>query len=187
MKAQPNEITSEIESTAPTLLSLAKRDGFVVPKGYFDVLETTLQTQALPHAFEAPRTQSEATATYFKELETRILEQTVKSEPIALQPNKPRTTRIVRMAALSMSIAASVAVLWYFAISNDSTCQTFDCLLAQMAMNETELVEVAPDLWSNDLPNTDASLFTLLDDEVLTEFIVDDEEAEWLLSELITK
>jgi hypothetical protein len=186
MRLHDKESTHEIEGIAPRLVKLDRNGGFRTPEAYFDDLQQSIEHQTLPAVFNAQRISADAKSSYFDALESNILAH------IAAEGNAERRTmhrlqrtRIVRFAAFASGIAATIALLWFVDTTQNTACQSFECLLENAALSEADLQALEVETWETALTNEQTSLFTHLDDDVIANYILEDDDNEWMLSELM--
>lgn len=186
MLLNDKEPTHEIENIAPLLVKLDRNGGFRTPEGYFEDLQHTIEHQTLPAVFNEHRIPADAKSSYFDALESNILKQ-VAAEGRADDHTMRhlQRTRIVRFAAFASGIAATIALLWFIDTTQNSPCQSFECMLETAVLSEADLQALEVDAWETDLTNEQTSLFTHLDDDVIATYILEDDDNEWMLSELM--
>lgn len=186
MSLHDKESSLELEALAPHLVKLDRSGGFQTPEAYFDDLEQAIDQQTLPVVFDEHGISADAKSTYFDALESSILAQ-VAAEDTAHGETTRRIHRgrIVRFAAYASGIAATIAMLWFIDTKQPAPCQTFECMLSSYTLSEADLHTLEGEAWEADIEDHKASLFTHLDDEVLTAYLLEDDDNEWMLSELI--
>ena len=198
-----NEELNQLEKEAPLLFSLRSKRAFQTPDSYFDLLEETLNAQALPKtgSFLAPENyfsaleagvlnQTSGTPStekmevpdgYFDKLESSILaaiEEEDESE-VASGQNE-RTTKVFSIRRYAVSAAAVAAVLAGLFFGTDlftpkEECITFACLLEQTDLTEEELIFLYDeDIAEELLEGENVSILNGLDDsEEAIEYLLD--------------
>ena len=184
MSLHDKDIFIETEALAPLLVSLERNAGFQTPDGYFNTLQQTIEQQALPLAFDQTHLLADSKSTYFAELESNILAQAA-AEETGNTPRSIQRTRMVRFAAFATGIAATMTVLWFIDAQQQTPCNSFECMLSSYAISEADMHNLEAETWEIDIEDQKASLFTHLDDEVLTAYILEVNDNEWMLSELM--
>jgi hypothetical protein len=186
MSLHDKESALEIEAFAPHLVKLDRSGGFRTPHAYFDDLEQAIDQQTLPVVFDDRGISADAKSSYFDALELSILAQVAAEATAHSETTRSiHRGRIVRFAAYASGIAATIAVLWFIDTQQPPPCQTFECMLSSYTLSEADLHTLEVETWEADLEDDKPSLFTHLDDEVLTAYILADDDNEWMLSELM--
>lgn len=186
MSLHDKESALELEAVAPHLVKLDRSGGFRTPDAYFDDLEQAIDQQTLPVVFDEQRIAADAKSTYFDALESNILAHAAAEDAAHVETTRSiHRGRIVRFAAYASGIAATIAVLWFIDTKQQTPCQTFECMLSSYTLSEADLHTLDVETWEAGLEDQKASLFTHLDDDVLTAYLLEDEDNEWLLSELM--
>lgn len=186
MSLHDKDIFLETEALAPLLVTLDRNAGFRTPDGYFNTLQETIEEQALPRAFDEALLSPNSKSTYFAALESNILAQAAAEGITHLNTTRSiHRARIVRFATFATGIAATIAVLWFIDANQQTPCNSFECMLSSYTISEADLRNLEVEAWETDLEDKKASLFTHLDDEVLTAYILEDNDNEWMLSELM--